>query len=118
MHGCVPHFVKHPHFIAVISFLTMTQLYFTLRSVTGPPQLYKYRFDIEMETIDADQLKMELSELDLPLPLATSEQVEITDINVTTGENSIRMKMHCAMQSVMLPINTRQFHPHSEFRKC
>ncbi|XP_076127976.1 uncharacterized protein LOC143109204 [Alosa pseudoharengus] len=50
----------------------------------GPVQLYKYRVEIEMETVNADQLKMELSELDLPLPLATTEQVEITDINVTT----------------------------------
>ncbi|KAG5276941.1 hypothetical protein AALO_G00111660 [Alosa alosa] len=50
----------------------------------GPTEVYTFEFDIVMRTVDADQLKMELSELDLPLPLATTEQIDIANINVTT----------------------------------
>ncbi|XP_062406458.1 fibrillin-1-like isoform X2 [Sardina pilchardus] len=64
----------------------------------GPVQLYKYRFKIEMRTEDADQLKMGLSELDLPVPLATSEQVEITDINVTTVCSSNTSGYRCVCE--------------------
>ncbi|XP_041952474.1 fibrillin-1-like isoform X2 [Alosa sapidissima] len=50
----------------------------------GPTEVYTYELDLVMRTVDADQLKMELSELDLPLPLTTTEQIDITNINVTT----------------------------------
>ena len=72
--------------------MTKTQLHFPLWSVTGPATLYKYKFQIEIETVNADQLKMELSELDLPVPL--SNQTEITEINITTGEINFTLKMH------------------------
>lgn len=41
-----------------------------------------------MRTVDGVRLNLELSQLDLPVQLITSEQVRITDINITTGENN------------------------------
>ena len=56
-----------------------------LPSLTGPATLYK--FEIEVGTLDADQVKTELSALDLPVPL--SEDTEISQINITTGKMNI-----------------------------
>ncbi|XP_076128729.1 uncharacterized protein LOC143109816 isoform X2 [Alosa pseudoharengus] len=57
---------------------------FLSRNPSCPTEVYTYEIDLVMRTVDADQLKMELSEFDLPLPLATTEQIDITNINVTT----------------------------------
>lgn len=45
----------------------------------------EYYIDLEIRTPDADQLKIELSNLGLPIYLR--DQIEIRNINVTTGKN-------------------------------
>ncbi|KAL2082045.1 hypothetical protein ACEWY4_021863 [Coilia grayii] len=60
----------------------------------GPATLYK--FEIEVGTLDADQVKTELSALDLPVPL--SEDTEISQINITTVCNSNSSGYRCVCE--------------------